>query len=80
MLRGELILSFYYHPVVLYTACILLFLVLSYCLSKVLHRETHKNYRYEWFAYVGIGIIMINWAVKNYYLIVKGIDLLVSLE
>lgn len=80
LLRGELVTSFFYHPVVIYTAVVLLGILLLYAISKVLHRNFYKIRHYEWFAYVGIVIILINWVIKNYYLLAKGIDLLIYLE
>lgn len=80
LLRGDVAVSFHYHPVVVYTAVCLLVLLVTYGISRYLHTNKYRIYRYERFAYVGMGIVFINWGIKNYYLIVKGIDLLGNLK
>lgn len=76
MLGGQIARSLQYHPLVLYTAVILT-LELS---GKVLQKITGDSRWYlgheKLFIYIGAAIIMLNWILKNYYLVVKGIDLL----
>lgn len=75
LLRGNLKMSFQYHPIVLYMAAVILAEAASFVISKVT-----KNPR--WYlghelgvVYGGIAVLMVNWIFKNYMLI-KGIDLL----
>ena len=79
LLQGELLTSFLYNPIVLYSVLV----AALFAGSRLLYRKT-KNPKFrlyfdEKYAYVGIGIIVINFVVKNYFLIVEGIDLLTML-
>lgn len=76
LLQGELLLSFRYHPLVLYavTAVALeaiLFLTAEACGSPRLY-PGHEKY----WVYGAVGIVAVNFVVKNGLLIVWGIDLL----
>lgn len=76
LLTGQLGKSLQYHPLVLYTAAV----VLLEMASAVIAKKTGKPERYlgheKLFIYLGVGIILLNWIVKNYLLVAKGIDLL----
>ena len=76
LLTGQIGKSLQYHPLVLYTAVV----VLMEAVSAVAAKKTGKPWLYlgheKLFIYLGVGIILCNWIVKNYLLVVKGIDLL----
>ena len=76
LLRGDLIRSFLYHPLVPYTAI----LVVCYTLSHTLHILSKGRLRAMLFSpvyfYVMIGIVLINWIVKNAFILAKGIYLI----
>lgn len=79
LLRGDVLLSLKYHPLVVYGAA-----VLSAELASWLAARKLKNPRYYlghemMFIGIGVAIILINWGFKNYMLAVRGIDLLSSL-
>ena len=79
MLKGDMISSFLYHPLVLY--CVLVAVI--FAVSFLIYRKT-KNPKFRLhfdnkYAYIGIGIIVINFVVKNYLLVFEGIDLLSAL-
>lgn len=76
LVRGQVVQSLTYHPLVLYAA----FVVAAELLSAVAAKCTGKPKYYlgheELFIYIGAGIILINWIVKNVLLVGFGIDLL----
>lgn len=76
LLTGQILKSLQYHPLVLYTALV----VLAEAASAMAAKKTGKAKLYlgheKLFIYLGVGIILMNWIVKNYLLVVKGIDLL----
>lgn len=76
LLTGQIGKSLQYHPLVFYTAVV----VLVEAGSAVIARKTGKPERYlgheKLLLYLGVGIILLNWIVKNYLLVAKGIDLL----
>lgn len=75
-LRGEFITSFLYHPLILYCACVALIFLVSYQnYWKTKKPQFHLYLKNRW-IYGGLVIIVVNFVVKNYYLIVRGIDLL----
>ena len=79
LLKGEILTSIIYHPIILYTILVAVLFAASY----LIYRKT-KNPKFrlnfdEKYAYFGIGIIVINFVVKNYFLIVEGIDLFTML-
>ena len=80
LLKGEILTSIIYHPIILYTILVAVLFAASY----LIYRKT-KNPKFrlnfdEKYAYFGIGIIVINFVVKNYFLIVEGIDLFTMLS
>lgn len=80
LLRGNLLMSFQYHPLVLYTVFVVLLEFLSWCLSKLFHRPGLHIRRYRLFIYIGAAIIVVNWFYKDYMLVFRGVDLLPLLK
>lgn len=79
LLKGDLLTSFLYHPIVLY--CVLIALI--FAVSYLIYRKT-ENPRFRLcfdnkYVYVGIGILAVNFIVKNYLLLFEGIDILSGL-
>lgn len=76
LLHGDLLQSFVYHPLVLY----MVFVALLLCVSRLTARLTKKPERFLGheltFVYIGVGIVLVNWIVKNVCLAGFGIDLL----
>lgn len=75
LLRGQFLTSFQYHPLVPYLAVILPALLVSllYCRRR---RKPLPVWAWKGAAYMGIVVLAVNFAVKNYFLIFKGMDLL----
>lgn len=72
LLHGQLFQSFVYHPVVPYTGV----LVLCYLFSHTLNILTKGRMKAMMFRpiyfYIMIGIILVNWIVKDAFILVKG--------
>lgn len=79
MLKGDLVASFFYHPIVTYCALIAVVFAIAYIIYHKTKNPKFRLYLDNRYVYVGTGIIVINFFVKNYFLIVKGIDLLAEL-
>ena len=76
LLRGQLLKSIQYHPLVAYAVVAVAAGAVRYWLAKVCHRPEFRMRHYDRYVYIGIGVIVINWILKNYLLVVCGIDLL----
>ena len=76
LLKGEVLTSILYHPIVLYTILVAVLFAVSWLIYKKTKNPKFRLYFDEKYAYIGIGIIVINFVVKNYLLIMEGIDLL----
>lgn len=76
LLHGQIQKSIQFHPFVLYIAVVFVAQMVSRILVRVVHNGKPEARHLEVFAYIGIGIILINFLVKNYMLLIKGIDLL----
>ena len=76
LLQGQIGRSFQYHPLIPYMAAVLVLEFGSWGLSRLLGRPGLHIKRYDFFVYLGIAVILVNWLVKNYCLVVLGIDLL----
>lgn len=75
-LRGNLLLSFQYHPLIVYMAAVAVLQVGSFLLAKAAKNPRIYLGHIMGFLYGGIGVILVNWIVKNLLLTVWGIDLL----
>lgn len=78
LLRGQVAQSFVYHPLVPYTVLV----VAVEAASALVARRTGNSKYYlgheSLFLYIGAGIILVNWIVKNVLLVGFGIDLLAA--
>lgn len=77
LLKGDILRSLYYHPFDLYTIVVCGWFMISQTIQR-LSRDRIKigmHFRpiYLWLA---LGIILVNWIVKNLFIIVGGIYLL----
>lgn len=71
LLRGQLIQSFLYHPLVLYTVVIFGGFMLTNTLER-LHVPHIKGWRYHaWHFYGALIVLGVNWVVKNLLLFDK---------
>lgn len=76
LLQGEIWKSIQYHPLVAYMAAIVTIELVRLIFDKAQKRFTGYQKRYEMFVWIGVVVILVNWGIKNYWLAVKGIDLL----
>ena len=76
LLAGHPILSFQYHPLVLYCALVALLFAVSWLLWRITKKSGFRLYLSNGYIYAAIGITVLNFAYKNYMLAVKGIDIL----
>ena len=76
LLHGHLCLSFRFHPLVPYTAMVLLMEAMTFFAAKVSGNGKLYLGHEKGFLYLAVGIVAVNFAVKNYLLIRYGIDLL----
>lgn len=76
LLHGNIGKSIQYHPLVFYTLMVILIETASLAAGQITNRPTSHFKRYEMWVYLGVAVVLINWGVKNYMLVAKGIDLL----
>ncbi|WP_313580862.1 DUF2752 domain-containing protein [Lacrimispora sp.] len=75
LLRGDLRMSFQYHPLVLYAVLILFLELILWAVKGRKIPFEHKK-RARILILAGAAIVAANWIFKNYMLVIKGIDLL----
>ena len=76
LLGGEVLASFFYHPLVLYCAVIAVWFAVSYFLYWRTKNPKFRIFLENGFIYAGVGITAANFVIKNYFLLVRGIDIL----
>ena len=79
LLAGHPVLSFLYHPLVPYCALVALVFAVSYAIYWKTKDPRFRLYLSDAYVHVGLGIIVVNFLVKNYLLAAKGIDILEQL-
>ncbi len=76
LLTGHPIKSFFLHPFVIYFAICFSMFFISQTLSRLTKgRFKGVNYR-NVYVYIGIGIILVQWFIKNLILLTLGINCL----
>lgn len=76
LLTGHPIQSFLYHPVVLYVAAVAVWLVVCHLVYLVTGNTKFQKRLEDRYVYIGIGIVAINFILKNLLLAVWGVDVL----
>ncbi len=76
LLHGNLILSFFYHPLVLYVAVLAVIYLVSCVVSFAAKEPGFRFNPGSAYLVTALVIIIINFLVKNYFLIFRGIDIL----
>lgn len=76
LLTGHPILSWCYHPLVLYAVVAVSLEVISAAIAKRIGQLKWYLGHEAAFLYGGLAIVIVNWVYKNYMLMVKGVDLL----
>lgn len=78
LLHGHFFLSFRFHPLVPYGAVVIFLEGLTFLASKFRGRQEIYLGHEKFFLYVAAGIVAVNFAVKNYFLVRYGIDMLAA--
>ncbi len=76
LLKGEILTSIQYHPLVLYTAVVFSLELISWTAAKQLKRPGMYLGHGKVFLGLGIFIAVVNCVVKNVFLIAFDVDLL----
>lgn len=75
LLHGHVLHSLWYHPLVLYTAVMFVGFMGTQTLAR-LHVGRIKGWKFHnWYLWVALGIIIVNWIMKNILLFGFGITL-----
>lgn len=75
LFHGHFLLSLWYHPLVPYTAVIYCGFMLSHILNKLGVKKIHGWKFHNWYLYAAVGIIVVNFLVKNVLRICFGITM-----
>ena len=75
--KRQIVRSFFYHPIVVYTAVFFGWFMLSQTIEKASrgHFAIGMHYR-DIYLWIALAIVLLNWLVKNLFLAVFGIALL----
>lgn len=76
LLRGRLLLSLQYHPLILYGAVVAAAEAGTYLLARITGRKELFLGHDRLFLYLAAAIVTVNFLVKNILLVFFGIDLL----
>ncbi|MEG1290877.1 MAG: DUF2752 domain-containing protein [Lachnospiraceae bacterium] len=77
LFQGDILGSFMCHPIVLYTAVIGGWFLLSQTLDRFSkHRFPFGMHYHNYYLWIALGIIVVNFIVKNIFLLFFQIDLL----
>lgn len=79
LLKGRLVLSFCYHPLILYCVVLTCWILCSRVLSRRKGKTENLRGLELKDIYGGIAVITINFLIKNMVLAVTGVDLLAIL-
>ncbi len=81
LFEGKFVLSFLYHPLVLYTAVVYLWYMISHTIEKLSHGKCKIAMRYrDIYLWLALVILIINFAVKNIVLTAFDTDFLKMLD
>lgn len=76
LIRGNVEKSFIYNPIVLY-AVIATFIFFAFVVKyKISGRRLNKDKIILPMLYIGVVIMLLNWVLKDWFLVFRGIDLL----
>ena len=77
MLKGHFLASVYCHPVVMYAAAVGGWYMISHTIEYLSKEKYAIGMRYrDIYLYIALAIILINWLIKNLFLILGGIRLI----
>ena len=76
LLHGHILQSLWYHPLVPYSAAIYGTFMLSHAAARLTRFRYFHGLRFRnWYLYTAIGIVGVNWILKNVLLLCLGIRL-----
>lgn len=65
LLHGHILKSIYYHPIVVYTAAVMICFVASHTINIITRGKTWAMQFSPWYGYMAIAIIVVQCIVKN---------------
>lgn len=75
LMRGDVLLSLWYHPLVVYTVIVFGGFMLTNTLKR-LHILHIKGWKFHnWYLYAALGIVITNWVLRNVLLLALSITL-----
>ena len=76
LLTGHPLMSFVYHPLVLYAVAVAMYIFVRHIVDLVRHRGLRQRYLTTRMLWVALIIVLVNFVIKNLALILLHIDLL----
>lgn len=68
LLQGNILKSLYYHPFVPYCALLYGWFMISHTADRLSHRRFSIGLKFRnAYLYVGLGIILLNWSLRNLF-------------
>lgn len=76
LLKGHIIASFFYHPVVVYGGAIYLWFMISHTVEYITKGKLGIGMKYkDTYLYIAAGIILLQWVVKNVVKLIWGVGI-----
>ncbi len=75
LLKGEILTSFWYHPVVVYSIILYVIFMVSQLLALISRGRIRGIRFHSWYLYVALIIVVVNCLAKNYLRIRHGITI-----
>ena len=76
LVRGNIWKSFIYNPIILYIVIATFIFFVFVVKYKISGKSLNKDKIILPMLYVGVVVLILNWIIKDWFLIFKGIDLL----
>lgn len=76
LLRGDLRMSFQYHPLVLYVFFAFFVELILRFIGRNRKNAEAGDKRIRLYILIGAAVVVTNWIFKNYMLVIRGVDLL----
>lgn len=77
LLKGDVIHSFFYHPVVVYGSALYIWFMVSHTIEYISKGKLKIGMRYtDQYLYIAAGIILLQWVVKNVIRLVWGVGVI----
>lgn len=77
LLQGHLIISFFYHPVVVYGVALYVWFMISHTVEYVSKGKFRIGMPYtDKYLYIAAGIILLQWVLKNVVKLIWGVGII----